>query len=71
VKEAVQISGAPSPGPGLRELLVQVVWRTAPRFQLSRGRAVNRVLPLAHRRALGRVRWAEASTAREHRAALV
>jgi RNA polymerase sigma-70 factor (ECF subfamily) len=71
VKEAVQISGAPSPGPGLRELLVQVVWRTAPRFQPCRGRAVNRVLPRTHRRASGRVRSAEAGTAREHRAALV
>ena len=114
MKEAVRISGAPSPGPGLRELLVQVVrddqdpspqvydmvsgpvlglvrsalrdpaqpeevaqevlvevWRTAPCFQPSRGRAVNWVLPLTHRRAVDRVRSAEASTAREHRAALI
>lgn len=114
MKEAVQISGAPSPGPDLQELLVLVargdqdafaavydavsgpvlglvrsvlrdpaqseevaqevlveVWRTAPRFQASRGSAMNWVLTLAHHRAVDRVRSAEAAAAREHKAALL
>ncbi|ARF76990.1 sigma-70 family RNA polymerase sigma factor [Streptomyces sp. NPDC012600] len=114
MNEAVQISGVPSPGPDLQELLVRVargdqdafaqvydavsgpvlglvrsilrdpaqseevaqevlveVWRTAPRFQATRGSAMNWVLTLAHHRAVDRVRSAEASAAREHRAALL
>ncbi|KAB2590744.1 sigma-70 family RNA polymerase sigma factor [Streptomyces cyaneofuscatus] len=114
MNEAVQISGVPSPGPDLQELLVRVargdqeafakvydavsgpvlglvrsvlrdpaqseevaqevlveVWRTAPRFQSSRGSAMNWVLTLAHHRAVDRVRSAEASAAREHKAALL
>ncbi|MEU0310172.1 sigma-70 family RNA polymerase sigma factor [Streptomyces cyaneofuscatus] len=114
VNEAVQISGVPTPGPDLQELLVMVargdqeafakvydavsgpvlglvrsvlrdpaqseevaqevlveVWRTAPRFQSSRGSAMNWVLTLAHHRAVDRVRSAEASAAREHKAALL
>ncbi|MEV7232700.1 sigma-70 family RNA polymerase sigma factor [Streptomyces sp. NPDC051020] len=112
--EAVHISGAPSAGPDLQELLGLVargdqaafatvydavcgpvlglvrsvlrdpaqseevaqevlveVWRTAPRFQASRGNAMNWVLTLAHHRAVDRVRSVEATTAREHRAALL
>ncbi|MFJ7494854.1 sigma-70 family RNA polymerase sigma factor [Streptomyces sp. NPDC097727] len=53
-----------------QEVLVEV-WRTAPRFRASRGSAMNWVLTLAHRRAVDRVRSAEASAAREHRAALL
>ncbi|MFJ8886171.1 sigma-70 family RNA polymerase sigma factor [Streptomyces sp. NPDC102402] len=114
MREAVQISGVPSPGPGLEDLLVQVargdqdaftrvydhvsgpviglvrsvlrdpaqseevaqevlveVWRTAPRYQPSRGSAMNWVLTLAHHRAVDRVRSAEATAAREHKAALL
>ncbi|MFB6706834.1 sigma-70 family RNA polymerase sigma factor [Streptomyces sp. NPDC056333] len=114
MKVAVQISGAPSAGPDLQELLEMVargdqdafarvydavcgpvlglvrsvlrdpaqseevaqevlveVWRTAPRFQASRGSAMNWVLTLAHHRAVDRVRSVEATTAREHRAALL
>ncbi|MEV4879034.1 sigma-70 family RNA polymerase sigma factor [Streptomyces cyaneofuscatus] len=114
MNEAVQISGVPTPGPDLQELLVRVargdqeafakvydavsgpvlglvrsvlrdpaqseevaqevlveVWRTAPRFQSSRGSAMNWVLTLAHHRAVDRVRSAEASAAREHKAALL
>ncbi|MFI1931722.1 sigma-70 family RNA polymerase sigma factor [Streptomyces sp. NPDC020330] len=114
MKEAVHISGAPSPGPDLQELMVRVargdqdafaalydavsgpvlglvrsvlrdpaqseevaqevlveVWRTAPRFRASRGSAMNWVLTLAHRRAVDRVRSAEAAAAREHKAALL
>ncbi|WP_030968542.1 sigma-70 family RNA polymerase sigma factor [Streptomyces sp. NRRL S-1824] len=114
MKVAVHISGAPSTGPDLQELLELVargdqdafarvydvvcgpvlglvrsvlrdpaqseevaqevlveVWRTAPRFQASRGTAMNWVLTLAHHRAVDRVRSVEATTAREHRAALL
>lgn len=53
-----------------QEVLVEV-WRTAPRFQASRGSAMNWVLTLAHHRAVDRVRSVEASAAREHRAALL
>ncbi|MFJ9639631.1 sigma-70 family RNA polymerase sigma factor [Streptomyces sp. NPDC101178] len=53
-----------------QEVLVEV-WRTAPRFQAARGSAMNWVLTLAHHRAVDRVRSAEASAAREHKAALL
>ncbi|MFF2720992.1 sigma-70 family RNA polymerase sigma factor [Streptomyces sp. NPDC058011] len=53
-----------------QEVLVEV-WRTAPRYQASRGSAMNWVLTLAHHRAVDRVRSAEASAAREHKAALL
>ncbi|MFE5244678.1 MULTISPECIES: sigma-70 family RNA polymerase sigma factor [unclassified Streptomyces] len=114
MREAVHISGVPSPGPRLDDLLVQVargdqdafnqvydqvsgpvlglvrsvlrdpaqseevaqevlveMWRTAARYQPSRGSAMNWVLTLAHRRAVDRVRSAEAAAAREHKAALL
>ncbi|KOU01798.1 RNA polymerase sigma factor SigK [Streptomyces sp. MMG1522] len=53
-----------------QEVLVEV-WRTAPRYQPSRGSAMNWVLTLAHHRAVDRVRSAEAAAAREHKAALL
>ncbi|MER6118134.1 sigma-70 family RNA polymerase sigma factor [Streptomyces sp. A0642] len=53
-----------------QEVLVEL-WRTAPRFQAARGSAMNWVLTLAHRRAVDRVRSAEAAAAREHKAALL
>ncbi|MFI6655032.1 sigma-70 family RNA polymerase sigma factor [Streptomyces sp. NPDC050523] len=53
-----------------QDVLVEV-WRTAPRYRRERGSAVNWVLTLAHQRAVDRVRWAEASAARERRAALL
>ncbi|MFF2326266.1 MULTISPECIES: sigma-70 family RNA polymerase sigma factor [unclassified Streptomyces] len=53
-----------------QEVLVEV-WRTAPRFRAARGSAMNWVLTLAHRRAVDRVRSAEAAAARDHRAALL
>ncbi|MFF4660876.1 sigma-70 family RNA polymerase sigma factor [Streptomyces sp. NPDC001381] len=52
-----------------QEVLVEV-WRTAPRYRPERGTAVNWVLTLAHRRAVDRVRSAQAAAAREHRAGL-
>ncbi|MFD4759093.1 sigma-70 family RNA polymerase sigma factor [Streptomyces sp. NPDC058439] len=53
-----------------QEVLVEV-WRTVPRFRAARGSAMSWVLTLAHRRAVDRVRSAEASAAREYRAALL
>ena len=45
------------------------VWRSAPRFDRARGSARSWVLTIAHRRAVDRVRSAQASTDRELRAA--
>ncbi|MER5962306.1 ECF RNA polymerase sigma factor SigK [Streptomyces sp. NPDC002057] len=47
------------------------VWRTADRYRPERGTARTWVLTLAHRRAVDRVRAAQASTEREQRAALL
>jgi RNA polymerase sigma-70 factor (ECF subfamily) len=51
-----------------QDVLVEV-WRTAPRYRADRGSVTNWILTLAHRRAIDRVRSAEASAARDHRAA--
>ncbi|MBK3570847.1 ECF RNA polymerase sigma factor SigK [Streptomyces sp. MBT62] len=53
-----------------QEVLVEV-WRTAPRYRSDRGTAINWILTLAHRRAIDRVRSADAAAARDHRAALL
>ncbi|MCQ4205630.1 sigma-70 family RNA polymerase sigma factor [Streptomyces longispororuber] len=53
-----------------QETLVEV-WRTAPRYRSDRGTAINWILTLAHRRAIDRVRSAEAAAARDHKAALL
>jgi RNA polymerase sigma-70 factor (ECF subfamily) len=53
-----------------QEILVEV-WRTAPRYRSDRGTAMNWILTLAHRRAIDRVRSAEAAAARDRRAALL
>ncbi len=52
-----------------QEVMVEI-WRTATRFDPERGSASAWVLTLAHRRAVDRVRSAQAATAREQRAAL-
>ncbi|MGW7055484.1 sigma-70 family RNA polymerase sigma factor [Streptomyces sp. NPDC054887] len=53
-----------------QEVLIEV-WRGAARFQPSRGSAMTWVLTLAHRRAVDRVRSAQASSDRERKAALL
>ncbi|MFF3324294.1 sigma-70 family RNA polymerase sigma factor [Streptomyces sp. NPDC002889] len=53
-----------------QEVLIEV-WRTAVRYQPSRGSAMTWILTLAHRRAVDRVRSARAATDREQRAALL
>ncbi|MGW7264918.1 sigma-70 family RNA polymerase sigma factor [Streptomyces sp. NPDC054842] len=53
-----------------QDVLVEV-WRTAAHYRPDRGTVINWILTLAHRRAVDRVRSVEASTAREHKAALL
>ncbi|MBN3932538.1 sigma-70 family RNA polymerase sigma factor [Streptomyces verrucosisporus] len=53
-----------------QEVLVEV-WRTAARFRPDRGGAMAWVMTLAHRRAVDRVRSAQAASDREYRAALL
>lgn len=51
-----------------QEVLVEL-WRTAPRYRPDRGSARTWALTLAHRRAVDRVRSAQAATDREDRVA--
>ncbi|NBE50395.1 sigma-70 family RNA polymerase sigma factor [Streptomyces boluensis] len=53
-----------------QEVMVEL-WRTAARYRPDRGTAINWILTLAHRRAVDRVRSAEAAAARDHKAALL
>ncbi|MFC8270971.1 sigma-70 family RNA polymerase sigma factor [Streptomyces sp. NPDC057271] len=53
-----------------QEVLVEV-WRTAARYQPSRGSVMTWVLTLAHRRAVDRVRSEQAASDREARVALL
>lgn len=53
-----------------QEVLVEL-WRRAAYFQPDKGGAMSWVMTLAHRRAVDRVRSAQASSDREHRAALL
>lgn len=51
-----------------QEVFVEV-WRTAPRFDPARGSAVSWILTIAHRRAVDRVRAAQAAANRDDRVA--
>lgn len=42
------------------------IWRTAARFDPARGRALSWLMTIGHRKAVDRVRAAEAATQREH-----
>jgi RNA polymerase sigma-70 factor, ECF subfamily len=53
-----------------QEVLVEV-WRTAAHFEPDKGSAMSWVLTFAHRRAVERVRSAQAASDREQRAALL
>ncbi|MFE9808848.1 ECF RNA polymerase sigma factor SigK [Streptomyces sp. NPDC005227] len=53
-----------------QDVMVEI-WRTADRYRPELGAARAWVLTLAHRRAVDRVRHAQASTAREQRSALL
>lgn len=53
-----------------QEVLIEV-WRSAARFDRDQGSAMAWVMMLAHRRAVDRVRSAQASADREHRAAVL
>ncbi len=63
----------PAPSEEVTQEVLIEVWRGAARFQPSRGSAMTwvRVLTLAHRRAVDRVRSAQASSDRERKAALL
>lgn len=54
----------------MQDVMVEV-WRTAARFRPERGSARSWVLTLAHRRAVDRVRSAQAAAEREQKAALL
>jgi RNA polymerase sigma-70 factor (ECF subfamily) len=47
-----------------QEVLLEL-WRTAPRYSASKGKALSWALTIAHRRAIDRVRSEQASTKRE------
>ncbi|MFI8288094.1 sigma-70 family RNA polymerase sigma factor [Streptomyces sp. ms191] len=53
-----------------QEVMVEV-WRTAARYQPSKGSVMNWALTLAHRRAVDRVRSEQASSDRQKRVALL
>ncbi len=59
--------------PGMAEEITQEVmvdvWRTAARFDRTRGSAINWLFTITHRRAVDRVRAEQAGTARERRVA--
>ena len=53
-----------------QEVLLEV-WRTASRFDATRGSAMTWVMTIAHRRAVDRVRSVSAETQREHKVSTV
>lgn len=62
---AVRIVRDPSQAEEVAQEAFLEIWRTASRFDVTRGSAVSWVLTIVHRRAVDRVRSAEASTRRD------
>ena len=62
---AVRIVRDPSQAEEVMQEAMLEIWRTATRFDRSKGSAVSWVLTLVHRKAVDRVRSAEASTKRD------
>jgi RNA polymerase sigma-70 factor (ECF subfamily) len=64
---AVRVVRDPSQAEEVTQEAFLEIWRTASRFDRDRGSAVSWVLTLVHRKAVDRVRSAEASTRRDTR----
>ncbi len=62
---AVRVVRDPSQAEEVAQEAFLEIWRTASRFDAARGSAVSWVLTLVHRKAVDRVRSAEASTRRD------
>lgn len=62
---AVRVVRDPSQAEEVVQEAFLEIWRTASRFDVSRGSAVSWILTLVHRKAVDRVRSAEASTRRD------
>ena len=62
---AVRVIRDPSQAEEVAQEAFLEIWRTASRFDVTRGSAVSWVLTIVHRKAVDRVRSAEASTRRD------
>ncbi len=62
---AVRVVRDPSQAEEVAQEAFLEIWRTASRFDVARGSAVSWVLTIVHRKAVDRVRSAEASTRRD------
>ncbi len=62
---AVRVVRDPSQAEEIAQEAFLEIWRTASRFDVSRGSAVSWILTIVHRKAVDRVRSAEASTRRD------